>query len=101
MTEKTKQELWTERIEAFLASGLSQRAWCEKQGLRPNQLGYWLRKFRAETPSLKNSRWVSLDNIAPAGSGVLLHIGNVTLEVQRGFDQQVLADVVRSLMNVC
>jgi len=36
-----------------------------------------------------------------ASSGVLFRIGSVTLEVQRGFDAQVLADVIRSLMEVC
>jgi len=29
-------------------------------------------------------RWVSLDAVAPSGSGVLLHIGNVILEIHRG-----------------
>lgn len=101
MTEKTKQELWAERIEDFLASGLSQRAWCEQQGLRPNQLRYWLRKFRAETGPGTHIRWVSLDAIAPSGLGVSLRIGNVMLEIQRGFDQEVLAGVIRSLMDIC
>ncbi len=74
MTRKTKHELWAERTQAFLASGLSQRAWCEEHGLRANQLGYWLRKFEAETNSSSNNRWVNLDAIAPAGSGVSLNI---------------------------
>ncbi|MGI6567348.1 MAG: IS66 family insertion sequence element accessory protein TnpA [Limnochordia bacterium] len=41
MTKEARQErreLWAERIEAFLSSGLSQRAWCREHGLRPNQL---------------------------------------------------------------
>ena len=101
MTEKSKQELWAERIEAFLSSGLSQRAWCEQQGLRPSQLRYWLRKFRTETKQGTLVRWLSLDAVAPSGSGVSLRIGNVVLEIQRGFDQEVLAGVVRSLMDIC
>lgn len=39
--------------------------------------------------------------IAPTGSGVVLRIGNVTVEIQRGFDPQVLTEVIRSLLNVC
>jgi hypothetical protein len=35
---KAKQQLWDERIKTFLASGLSQRAWCQKQGLPEHQL---------------------------------------------------------------
>lgn len=36
MTKEAKQELrelWAERIEPFLSSGLSQRAWCTYQSL--------------------------------------------------------------------
>jgi len=95
------RELWAERIDAFLASGLSQRAWCRENGFNHGRLSYWLRKFIAEARQPRNGSWVSLDTIAPRSSGVLFRIGSVTLEVQRGFDAQVLADVIRSLMEVC
>ena len=104
MTKEARQELrelWAERIEDFRASGLSQRAWCRKHGLRPNQLWYWLRKFETETNQPQNGIWIQLDSLAPTGSGVVLRIGNVALEVQRGFDPQVLTEVIRSLLNVC
>lgn len=101
MSDKTKQELWAERIEEFRARGMSQSAWCREHNLRPNQLGYWLRKLTNEANSPKTSRWISLDTIASAGSGVSLRIGNLVLEVQRGFDQQVLAEVVQALMDIC
>ena len=100
MSNKQKQELWNERIQDFLASGLSQRAWCEEQGLRVGQLGYWLRKSKTEANS-SNVRWLSLDTITPPGTGISLRIGSVSLDVARGFDQEVLADVVRSLIAVC
>jgi hypothetical protein len=51
VTKEARQELrelWAERVEAFLASGLSQRAWCREHGLKQERLSYWLRKFRAE-----------------------------------------------------
>lgn len=95
-----KQKLWNERIQDFLASGLSQRAWCEEQGLPAGQFGYWLRKFKTEANS-SNGRWLSLDPITPPGTGISLRIRSVSLAVARGFDQEVLADVVRSLVAVC
>ena len=104
MTKEARQgrrELGAERIGAFFASGLSQRAWCREHGLRPNQLGYWLRKFRTEANQPQNGRWIQLDSLAPTGSGVVLRIGNVTVEIQRGFDPQVLTEVISSLLNVC
>lgn len=104
MTKEARQELrelWAERVQDFLASGLSQRAWCREQGLRPNQLGYWLRKLEAETKPAQSGRWVRLYSVGHSGSGVVLRIGTVVLEIQRGFDQEVLVDVIRSLIGIC
>lgn len=104
VTKEARQELrelWAERVVAFLASGLSQRAWCREHGLKQERLSYWLRKFRAEASAKPNGRWLQLDSLAPSASGVSLRIGGLTLEVQRGFDPQVLADVISSLMNLC
>lgn len=100
MSNKQKQELWNERIQEFRASGLNQKAWCEEQGLQIGQLGYWLRKSKTEANS-NNGRWLNLNTIAPSGSGISLRIGSMVLEIERGFDQEVLADVVHSLMTVC
>ena len=100
MSNTQKQELWNERIQDFRTSGLSQKAWCEEHGLQVGQLGYWLRKSKTQASS-SNGRWLSLDTIALPGSGISLRIGSMVLEIERGFDQEVLADVVRSLMAVC
>ena len=94
MTEQERQQLrqlWAQQVEAFLDSGMSQRAWCEQHGLRPNQLGYWLRKVRSEQIAGNSPRWISLEAVPATSSGVALRIGNVALELQRGFDQEVLA----------
>ena len=101
MANQEKQRLWEERIEAFLASGQSQRAWCQEQGLRANQLGYWLRKYRARMSQPSGKRWVSMESGFHSHSGVSLRIGNIVLDVEPGFNQQVLVDVLHSLMNVC
>ena len=94
MTEQERQQLrqlWAQRVEVFLDSGMSQKTWCEQHGLRPNQLGYWLRKFRSEQIAENSPRWISLDAVPATSSGVALRIGDVALELQRGFDQEVLA----------
>ncbi len=43
------------------------------------------------------SAWIPLLYLAHG----FLRIGSMVLEIERGFDQEVLADVVRSLMAVC
>ena len=98
--DKVKKQLWDERIDAFLASGLSQKTWCERQGFKANQLGYWLRKRNSpNTPS--TSRWVSMKTSNHFNSGVSMRIGSLVVEVEKGVDQGVLADVIRTFMAVC
>ena len=42
----TKHELWVQRIADWQASGLSQRAFCQQQGLAISTFYTWLRKLR-------------------------------------------------------
>lgn len=98
---KAKQQLWDERIETFLASGLSQRAWCQEQGLPEHQLRYRLNKYKSKMALPVASRWVSMETSTPTSAGISLRIGDVIVEVKRGYDQQVLVDIVQTLMSVC
>ena len=40
-------ELWLHRINAWQQSGLSQKAWCDKEGINPSKFSYWKRKQQA------------------------------------------------------
>lgn len=55
---------------------------------------------KEDAKQVKISRWVAMDTSQKSiGSGISLRIGTVVLEVQRGFDQQVLVEVLGSLMD--
>lgn len=45
----TKQQLWERRIVDWKKSGLSQRAFCQQQGLAISTFCAWLRKSRQTT----------------------------------------------------
>ena len=42
----SKHKLWVQRITDWQASGLSQRAFCQQQGLAISTFYVWLRKIR-------------------------------------------------------
>lgn len=42
----SKHQLWAQRIADWRASGLSQRAFCQQQGLALSTFCVWLRKIR-------------------------------------------------------
>lgn len=62
--------------------------------------GYANSRTRPELPP-DNDRWVSLPGTASFGSGVSLRIGDLVVDVESGFDKELLVDVVRALMAVC
>ena len=39
---------WRSILSAFAASGLSQKAFCEREGLALSTFGYWKRKLQSE-----------------------------------------------------
>lgn len=47
MRAKNKgQEFWKEHLESWKFSGVSQRKYCEKNGINVNTFQYWCQKFK-------------------------------------------------------
>lgn len=102
MADKEKQKLWDDRIQVFLTSGQSQRAWCLQQGLPEHQLRYWFAKYKTRASKNVSEHWVAMETSTSSnGSGVSLRIGNTVLEIEQGFNNQVLEDVLHVLMSLC
>jgi hypothetical protein len=105
-TSTEKQALWDERISAYRQSRQSVAAWCRENDVPAKQMYYQLSKARkAQAPPATSSlQWIDLTNgeaIGNTSTGISMRIGTVVLEVQRGFNQDVLADVVRTLIELC
>jgi len=99
---------WSQLAESFEGSGMTRRRYCELKQIRIHQLDYWRKKLRRlnrlPQPSPKN--WIPLqvreDQWAPGQtSGISLRIGRLTIEVKRGFDQDLLAEVIRVVDPLC
>ena len=100
-----KRALWTERVALFQSSGQSVAAGSTDQDVAEHQLRYWLRKTIANqsqaSPS-KTSQWVALNpSEQQVSSGISMRIGSVRLDIERGFDPQVLTELVRTLTGSC
>lgn len=93
---------WQTLVAQYHASGQSVRRWCQERELPEHKLRYWLRKFRdgSALPSPSNdSRFVAVPSKPSPDipTGIAVKVGHLRIEVQRGFDPQVLVDVVQSL----
>lgn len=101
---KILREEWEKRIEAYKSSGQSATKWCAEHNLRPNQLWYWLRKFKEEATESSTTKWVSLpvsDTIDDPAERLYIRVGQAVIEIKSGFDPVLLSQVVRTLKTLC
>ena len=103
MLENDLRSLWEQRLAEFESSGKNIKAWCHEQGIRENRFYYWRRKLRSNPDKKEQSvKWLSLalDNgnkgrINP--NSIALHVSQVTIEVNKGFDQHLLKEILQVL----
>jgi hypothetical protein len=51
--DKTKLQHWTQRLKDWAASGVTQRAYCEREGLKYGTFDYWRRQIRSTGTTVK------------------------------------------------
>jgi hypothetical protein len=110
MSKQKRKKFWQKHIEAFHASGMSQRAYCLTNSLSHRSLQYHLSKRRRKEAgnhhSLeKRGGWLPMaivdepERINPGG--IRLQINRIIIEVERGFDSAHLAHVLRAVGAAC
>ena len=62
---------WLQHTQAWQSSGKTQQAYCEANELSYHRFGYWLRKFRQQAQSRKESGFVPVIPSAPSQSAGL------------------------------
>lgn len=90
----TKARLWSERIAAHAASGLSRRAWCRQADVNPNTMDYWYRRLRGGAPQ------ALVPIVVGAGGATDIELrlpGGVQVRARSGTDAAWLASLVRAL----
>jgi hypothetical protein len=95
--KENKGALWERRREQYRKSGLSRKAFCAKHHLKLSTLDYWFCRLGKQE---KESGLVELDctSIAPATPGLVVSVGqDCRIELRRGFDPQLLAEVIQAL----
>ncbi len=86
-----KQE-WTDKIAAWRESGLSIAAWCRLNDENYHRFLYWRKRLQ---PALRTGgHFVELTF---ASSALALACNGVTLQIERGFDRELLREVLSVL----
>lgn len=89
------RQLWEERISSFTHSGMNVKTWCATNNIPVVTFQYWRKKLLSPTPS---TSWIPVNVVEEARpvsqTGVKIRLGDVVIEVETGFDHQVLRSVV-------
>ena len=102
-----KAAYWSEHIEAWHRSGLSQGAYCRRHGLSQSSWGYW-RKRLARSADEEAAPCFAIvpvplsaspqADMATAPEPMLVHVGNAfRIEIRGDFAAPVLEKLVRTL----
>jgi len=97
MTRAEREVMWSERIAAQAASGLSGRMWCEREDISYWSFIQWRRRLGEELAEERPLRLVRVLPVEADMSAVRIRIGAALIEVGAGFDPGVLRRVVEAL----
>ena len=104
MDRAALRQVWRKRIDDLVRSGLSVRAWCERNGVTRNQTRYWQRQFaeRDSDPDTSNGQWLPVEIIdhipSPSRTSRLtVRIAGAAIDIEPGFDPVLLRSVVSAL----
>jgi hypothetical protein len=109
MSPKDKrQREWEVHISDFKSSGLKMTHWCSANHVNLEQMKYWTRKFKKVSAVVAISpspTFVPLTAIKPASCkaipSLVVQVGLVRIQLQSGFDPQLLREAVEALSRPC
>jgi transposase len=93
---------WAARVASWRSSGLSAAEFCAGRDYQVSGLRYWasrLRQVQAATAprDVRIARVVAPGAGAEAETPIVLEVAGVRIAVRRGFDREVLRDVIDTL----
>lgn len=107
----TTEAKWLARVEAWRASGLSARVFCEGEEYTANGLRYWSSRLRRTDggravngdggdKAVRIARLVRAPLAAEPETAIVIEVGGARVGVRRGFDRSALREVLDVLGGV-
>jgi len=97
------RSLWEQRLAEYQAGGKSIAAWCNDHSIKVHQFYYWRKKLRfSQADNNQPVKWLALglDRVSLDPDTIAVHIGQATIEVKKGFDQQLLREIMQVLQTI-
>ena len=93
-----KQEFWKGHLENWKSSGISQRKYCEENGINKNTFNYWCKKIKKNR---KESSFIRLDITQDFVSTFEITIkSKYTIKLNNNYCSESLQNLIRTLESV-
>lgn len=97
-------ELWRARFTQSEASGLTAKAWCEQNGIRPNLYYYWKHAISRRDNPAEGSNWLpavlcdeSAADVQPGKGSIVIRVAGAEIEVHNGCTPELLRTALLAL----
>ena len=93
------RSFWKKHVVGWRASGETAKGYSERHGLSANTLGWWASRLKRDGKFAEAAmRWAKVEVSAPVRSRpIVLRVRDVRIAVERGFDPETLAEILRVL----
>jgi uncharacterized protein YggE len=88
---------WQERVSAWKASGQSAREFSEGKEYKASTLLWWAGQLSRQSQPMRMARVVRSTAAETTETGVTIQAGALCVSVRRGFDRDVLREVLSML----
>lgn len=99
MTRAERRASWQRKIKAQEQSGKSIAAWCREKSINDKTFRRWKRNLKPKSSSVPDG-WCEVQPrpaVKSSGSLKLVIDERITIELQSGFDRQMLREVLAVL----
>ena len=99
----SKYENWRELMDECGASGKPAKAWCLEHNISYNTYRGWLKRADEQTTEITSKKFgkIELQETKVPLQEIKLSCGRWTVTVGRGFDAELLVEVLRAVSGLC
>lgn len=88
------------------ASGMTAREWCRLKGIQYTKYCSWATKVNREARQSEPQQWADVtvfkeDNSNSENNKIRIHCGNLTVNVEPGFNPALLSDIHKVVHALC
>jgi len=104
MSKNENKENWLNLVKKYETSGLSQKAFCEKNNLKLSSFRYWVSKASSNPSDKKDYKeefeFASISISQEISSAIAVEASGISISVSGDYDEILLLRLIKTLKNI-